>query len=327
MVIKDFEMEYWDRLVDFNRRMYPSRKNVAALQKFRMLDCPSSEDMHLNAIMLDDEGEIRAQILYTSTGYYLRGEKNECLWGYDLVVEPEFRKMNYGLDMLEYMRDYRKLPFFAAGINETALKLEKIILKSRIIGYLKKYVKVVNPLFVPLAIDRHIGVDRFPDRVGCFRKATDCEKLPDRQTAYNMDLIEFVRDKAFLSWRFFKAPHSYAVYVSEEGTDYFVVRTIVRQHITALVLVDYRCSMQRTDALSGIIDAAIGLTKKLRLPILISASSLADADREFESKGFKTVGNHRPITMNRNVDSEKEKIDTRSFVFLTLADSDGEINW
>lgn len=327
MIIKDFDMEYWDRFIEFNRRMYPSRKNVTDLHKFRMLDCPSANDIHLNAILLDDNGDIRAQVLYNSAQYYFHGEKHEGLWGYDLIVEPEFRKMNYGLDMLEYMRDNRKLPFFAAGINETALKLEKIILKSRIIGYLKKYVKLVNPLFIPFAIHRHIDADQFPDSIGKFNKVTACTELPNQQMAYNPDILEFARDKAFLTWRFFKAPHQYAMYVSKDNTDYFVVRTIVKQHITALVLVDYRCTLKNKNALSDIIDAATHVTKRLHLPILISASSLADADKEFEVKGFKTVGNHRPITMNQNINSEKAKIDTRSFVFLTLADSDGEINW
>lgn len=327
MRIEKLSKSTYEEWVNFNKRMYPTRdrEHLEKLLYFRTYQMGERE-LCLNLLLLNDDGNIIGQILYNSTKCFFFGETKVSLWGFDFIIAPEMRKYAYGLDFLEYVQENVTDVSFASGIGDVALKLEKAY-GSKIIGYLKKYVKIVNPLFLFSSIDRTIYREKYPEKLSGFVKVSEVVQLWDRQISYNSDMIEFYRGLAFLEWRFFKAPHDYVIYKSENTDNYFVVRTIIRKHITALVLVDYRCDWKNEKEFLDIVKTAQSLTNKLHLSVLITASSCKYGDAVLSSFKFRKIGRDRPITINKNIKQYKDRVNNRDLIFTTLADSDGELNW
>lgn len=327
MEIKDLSPELYASFVAFNKAIYPERENVDELLEFRVLNSPY-KDMELNVVLLDDINAVVGQAQYYSTYYYHEGKTEQSLWGYDLIVKPELRKMNYGLDLLEYVSENRTQVAFASGVGDMALKIEKAILGVKVMGFLKKSIKIVNILNFPFSINRRVSLKNYPQKINGFVKVTDPTRLGNLAKPYNDELLEFCRDREFITWRFFEAPYEYAFYKSVDNDNYFVVRTIVKNHITVLVLIDYRCDLKQSQEITEIINAAVKLTNRLFLPILITASSTIYVDTVLQENSFKVIGRDRVMTIyQKGVKAYQQEIVDRKFVFTTLADSDGEILW
>ena len=327
MKIKDLSPELYPSFVTFNKAIYPEREKVDELLEFRVLNSPHN-DMELNVVLLDDNDDVVGQAQYYSTSYYHEGKTEQSLWGYDLIVKPALRKLNYGLDLLEYVSENRARVTFASGVGNMALKIEKAILGVKVMGFLKKSIKIVNILNLPFAINRRVSLKNYPQKINNFVKVTDPNRLGNLTKSYNSELLEFCRDNEFLAWRFFEAPYEYAFYKSVDNDNYFVVRTIVKNHITAVVLVDYRCDLKQSQEITEIINAAVKLTNRLFLPVLITASSTIYVDTVLQEKSFKVIGRDRVMTIyQKGVKAYQQEIAERKFVFTTLADSDGEILW
>ena len=328
MKIKDLSPELYASFVAFNKAIYPERKNIDELLKFRVLNSPHKKDMELNVVLLSDDEDVAGQALYYSTSYYHEGKTEQSLGGYDLIVKPKLRKMNYGLDLIEYISENRTQIAFASGVGDMALKIQKAIARAKVIGFLRKSIKIVNILNFPFAINRQVSLKSYPQKINGFVKVADPTRLENLTKPYNDELLEFCRDREFLTWRFFEAPYEYAFYKSVDNDNYFVVRTIVKNHITAVVLVDYRCDLKQSQEITEIINAAVKLTNRLFLPVLITASSTIYVDTVLQEKSFKVIGRDRVMTIyQKGVKAYQQKIAERKFVFTTLADSDGEILW
>jgi hypothetical protein len=262
--------------------------------------------------------------------YYYKFNDIQGNWIFDYIVNEEIRKEGYGIDLLQFALQNRKFPIFATGSGPMALKIElKIGFKQ--IGDLKKYVGYRNPLYFFTSLFRGIIRDsQYPKTIKL--KNDQFDKLlpiniPDYSCAFNTQLLEFGRDKEFLKWRFYNKLHEYSLYKQRNGDNYFVVRTIVKKGITCLVLVDYRCDFSTIAEFSLIVNVVYKLASKLRLSLVLTGSSLVVADDVLEKMNFKAVGRARPIITTEKYLEEKERILNRDFVLVTLADSDGEINW
>jgi hypothetical protein len=232
------------------------------------------------------------------------------------------------LDLIQY--GINKAQSFATGSGPIALKIN-LALGCFQIGEIKKYVKIVNPLLGFTSLFRgNVPSKRFPNDIMVgkgqkFLRISDKYNLFNKATAYNADLLEFARDESFLKWRFFSGLHDYAFYKSQDSDNYFVLRTFVMHHITAMELVDYRCDASSPDEFDAILSASLKITKKLLLPIIVTGSSLAIFDSVLESKGAKVNGRNRPIiSTTKEYKPYKQLINERRFTFVTLADSDGE---
>lgn len=330
MNIKNLSIDRYEDFVTFNHEMYPERKKNKELIQFRVLDAPDENDIALNIIMIDDNNNPIGQILYNSTKYYHKKKIINAIWSFDLIIKKEFRKYNYGLDLLEYTCNNRPQVTFATGIGDMALKIEKAF-GSKVIGHLKKTIKIINPINFLFAINRTINSSGYPLIIKYkdkeYIKINNIDQIRNNIEAYNPDMIEFSRDLEFLNWRFFKAPNYYALYKAQDSNNYFVVRTIIKKYITALVLVDYRCNLKEPREINEIINIAQKLTHSMWLPVLITGSSNKYVDEVLNNKHFKVIGRDRPITINRKIKEYQELIDNREFIFTTLADSDGELNW
>lgn len=320
---------------DFNSTAFLSRGDFnEKLTNFRYFNPLHPGDFaNDNILSFDDSDNISGQALYHPANYYFENEKRPMEWGFDLFVRPDMRSESVGIHLMEYIKAQKSTPIFASGVGEKALKIEKFF-GYHIIGYLKKYYKIVNPFFAitGLLAPKNIKPSQFPKvvMVGNDRfEKTAMEQLWNASEPYNNNLLEFERDRKFLQWRFYSDGFGYAVYRlmddSAQKPLYFVVRTVKIKKITTLILVDYRYDTAKKEQLELILNAAAKVCSRLFLPIMVTGSSHQVTDKVMESKKFKVTGKDRPIICNKKeYKIFKEPIANRNFIFSTLADSDGE---
>jgi hypothetical protein len=328
MKINYIDKNNLEKLNSFYYKSYPEKRNHKEILRFWL--SKSKEEYTLSTILSSESKEIWGQLLSSSMSYYYSNQIFNGTWMFDYIISEEKRKDGYGIDLLQFALQKRKVPIFATGSGPLALKIE-LRMGFKLIGELRKYVGISNPLFLPSSLFRGVvSMKKYPATVNCKAKTfklTTVDQLPDFISPFNSELLEFGRDNTFIKWRYFSDLHSYAFYKQEEGDDYFVVRTIVKRGITCLVLVDYRCSFSEKQNFVVLLKAVKKVASLLKLSVIISGSSLRITDEVFENKRFRSIGRPRPIITTEKYKEEKQRIENRGFVFATLADSDGEINW
>ena len=320
----------------FNLNSFPKRKSfINDLIDFRYFNkCHNGEFIKNNILAFNDENEIIAQSLYHPAKYYFESKLNEMEWGFDLYVDPRSRNESVGLHLFEYIKANKNVPIFATGVGEKALKIEKFF-GYHVIGHLKKYFKIVNPLlFVTGVLQGKNNLNnRFPILInnnGVIFKKVKGDELWNANQAYNADLLEFERSENYLNWRFNSDKFKYSIYKLEKETNdllpvYFVVRTVKVKGVSCLVLVDYRYNVKDKKDLEMIICAVEKISIKMLIPVIIAGSSHFVSDSVFELHKFKINGKDRPIICNvKDYKIYKTNIEKRDFIFTTFADSDGE---
>lgn len=315
-------------LQDYNNKIYPEKKIPA--KDYLNFWLGRNDDAFNHCIIIkDDNGEIHGQVLSTEMSYFLFGKLVKSVWGFDLIVDENLRKENWGIDLLlKYMEMFPNS--CATGIGPMALPIHKKM-GSKMLGEIRKYVGVTNPLYMLFSPFRgNIKAENFPSSISTngkiFRKLSR-DEMPSLTKPYNDDLFEIARDKDFLQWRYFNDLHSYAFYKDKKSNDFFVVRTTILKHITVMLLVDFRCNMSDVNAFEDIYLATKKVMSKLHIGMLVAGSSLKVVDDVLERHGFKSVGRPRPVMGLVKVKEYKEIINSREFLFTTFADSDGETNW
>lgn len=324
MKIKDMNKDYIQDLYEFDHRMFPQRKNYKEVLDFYFAKEEHGEKY--SNIIVDDDNKIVGQHLFFPVQLYYKDETINSYWSFDWIVDEKIRNAPWGISLLIYSN--KKALSCGVGSNDTSMKISTR-LGFRQIGSVKKYIKIANLLYVFTAFMRgNIKCGRFPKEVKvknkCYR-ITDSNNLPDLTKPYNDDLIEYGRNSNFLKWRFFSGLHDYAFYKETETDDFFVVRSFVRCHITGLELADYRCKKNDGSDFDSIYKAVVEIAKNLCVPLIYTASSLKVFDDVLENNGAKRNGRDRPITTSLKIfDERKDKFEDRDFIFVTLADSDGE---
>ena len=316
------------QLQDFNNRIYPDK--LIPSDRYLNFWLQRNDDAYNHCIVIkDEEGRIYDEVFSTEMSYFLKGDLIKSVWGFDLIVEEQLRKDNWGIDLLlKYIDMYPNA--CATGIGPQALPIHKK-LGSKPLGEIRKYVEIVNPLSMFTSLFRgNVKAEKFPASVSVngktFRKLSR-EEMPELTKPYNDNLFEIARNKEFLQWRYFNDLHSYAFYRDEQSDDFFVVRTTIQKYITVMLLVDYRCDMSDAKAFENIYQAAKKVMSKLHIGMLIAGSSLKVVDDVLENHGCKSVGRPRPVMGMVIVKEFKERIENREFLLTTFADSDGETNW
>lgn len=316
-------------LYAFNAKIYPGKK-INSKNYIDFWLSRNEEAINHVWLVLDDAGNIVGQDFLNPMSFYYEGIKYDSYWGFDLIVEEKYRKDAWGAFlMFEVSRAYRK-NFYSTGSGPAALDLN---LKLGVcnLGQLRKYVGIVNPLCLITSVGRGIiDINKYPTLIKLKNKSfkmVSKEAIPSYSEPFNQQLLEISRDKDLMHWRFNNSLHRYMIYLNDSSDDYFVMRTTVIHGVTTAILVDYRCRVGDKEGFTDILEAAIMVTSKLHLSILITGSSHKDFDKVLESYWFKSVGRPRPIIgPNRYKDREQDIIN-RDFCFVTLADSDGETNW
>lgn len=332
MNIHNLDKKDIQKLYEFNRLCFPERENIEKIIDFWFNKNP--EEYSLSVILEGDNEEIWGQILRSSTAYYYAGNYHAGEWVFDYIVRKDKRKEAYGIDILQYILKQKKVPVFATGSGPLALKIE-LKMGFKLVGELRKYMGIIHPIFMLSSLFRgKIPIQKYPKIIKTRNisfRLIENRTIPNFEKPYNNEVLEFVRDRSFMLWRFFSNIHVYAVYVQNDSDNYFVLRTIIIKNVTFLALVDYRCNLANKEDFKIILDAAQKITKKLKLGALITGSSLNGIDAILESHKFKSLGRPRPIIVSKSftedINNIKDKIINRNFIFVTLADSDGEILW
>lgn len=314
------------QLIKYNEKTFPDRgENAKKIIDFWL---SRRENAIEDFIGVEKDGVFYGQELFSAMSAYYKGEYEEAQWGFDLVVDENLRKDAIGLDLMQYhMKEFPNQ--YCTGSGPLAVKLH-LKLGRMLLGDIRKYVKIVNPLWIPFSAFRgKVPKEKYPKTIGNVWEKVECvEQLPEFPQPYNSDILEIGRDKEYLKWRFFSGFHPYAMYKNTNNNNYFVVTTTVQKHLTAIVLMDFRCSLGDSDGFSAIVKATNKLANKLYLPISICGSSHAVIDDVLEQNGYKSVGRPRPIIgKKKKYKAEKDFIQARTFTLVTLADSDGEVYW
>lgn len=316
-----------DNILSFNQKSYPQKTKIRECLSFWRSKSPDA--INKNILIVDTNNFVHGQMFVSDMTYYYKGQRIDSFWEYDLIVEEELRKSAWGVDLVLYSMDlYPNSCSTGSGPQALPVHLK---LGQKLLGEIKKYVGIVNPLYLFTSIHRgEINAKDFPNNVnrGEFHfEKVEVGSLPSLTVPFNQDLFEIARERDYLKWRFFSGLHEYVFYKDSLSDCYFVVRTIVKKKITALVLVDYRFDITKPESFQTILSACRTIASKLNLSIIISGSSLAVTDSVFEKYRFKSIGRPRPVLGFLKCKDRKEDIDKRNFCFITLADSDGETNW
>lgn len=318
-----------EQFYKFNRIVFPERENIVEIINFWF--SKTNDEYLLSKILYRDSNEILGEILHSSMEYFYQNSIWKACWIFDYIVREDIRKEGYGIDLMEeVLKNKNEVPIFATGSGPLALKIE-LKMGFKLIGELKKYITIINPLYSLTSLFRkNIPLNKFPQKIKVKNQIFSLinkKNLPELAQPFNQDLLEIVHNKDFLNWRFFSNLHNYAFYLKEYGNDYFVIRTIAKKNITCLALVDYRCKIDNPNNFDTIIEATKEIAKRLRIAPIITGSSLQAFDEILEKKHFRTIGRNRPIISSKSFKNEDQRINDRSFIFVTLADSDGEISW
>ena len=313
-----------NRLYAFNSRAYPD-KAIYAKSYIDFFLSKSEEDIGACIVLENQREEFVGQIMASSMSYFLDGRKVDSVWLYDLIVDEQLRKSAWGIDLLLYCMEQHPNSC-STGSGPTALPLH-LKLGNKMLGEIRKYVKIVNPLYGVTSFRRGIiPVDMFPKEHDSYQKIGK-EDLHYLTKPFNQSLFEITRDRDFLQWRFFSPLHSYVFYQDKLSDNYFVLRTTVLHGITVMLLVDFRCGVGNGTAFENMLETVMHITKKLHLPIIVCGSTLAVIDQVLEKHHFRPVGRPRPVIGFVKCKGRQQDIADRKFCFVTLADSDGETNW
>lgn len=325
MQIRNVKRPDIGQIINYQLLMFPERASM--VKKLVPFWFSKTEKEYDESFLLEDDGIIRGELLFSSMNYFFNGVKNNDFWAFDLIVDENLRKEGHGLKlMMTAFKEHNTC--FCTGSGPLALKIE-LKLGFYMIGEIRKYVRVVNPIYICNSIRRgDVYRDKYPDYIVVddvkFEKV-NTQAMPNFETAFNDDLLEIGRDAFFLAWRY-KDLHEYVIYKQEASNNFFVLRSFIKKSITAMALIDFRCPIRAKGDYSILIKAAINITKRLRLPILVTGSSLSICDDVLENNGFKSIGRPRPIiTKDKRFKDYHEKQNNRNFCLVTLADSDGEV--
>ena len=328
MKIRRATSEDLQQLYAFNHRMYPERLNYKEIIDFWIAKSP--EAINDIIVVADDDGKIKGQQLFSSMSYYRDGVEVDGTWAFDLIVDEELRAGSQGFSLMWKCK--KEHPHtMSSGSNDISMAINMKI-GNKHIGDLKKFVGIANPLWLLTSVFRgSVPSNKFPQvlktKGAIYQKIEHLENIPQIKESYNLQLLEYSRKLDFITWRFFSGLHDYALYKRDLSDDYFVVRTIVRNHVTSLVLVDYRCRLSDESNMDKIICAFKSLASKLKLGVLIVGSSVALVDSVCMRYHFKAVGRDRPILGMISCEDSDRVRETRNFILLTLADTDGEVTW
>lgn len=328
MKIRRATTEDITQLYDFCHRMYPERTNYKEIVNFWL--SKGAEEINNIIVAVDDDGKIRGQQFFSSMSYYRDGMEINSTWAFDLIVDEELRAGSQGFSLMWKCKKEHPNSM-SSGSNETSLPIN-LKIGNKHIGDLKKFVGITNPLWLCTSFFKgNLKMQHFPTEIKVenviFKKVTNPELLPSYTKSFNSQFLEISRKHDFLSWRFFTQLHDYVFYKCETSDDYFVVRTIVKKHLTTLVLIDYRCPLKNESSFKVIMKAFTHLASALKIFMIIVGSSLTVSDKVCQDFQMRAVGRDRPILGMIDCEEPEKKRMERDFICLTLADTDGDITW
>lgn len=320
-IIKLTELDI-PKLVSYGEKIFPERRSYySSLLNFYF---KGRMNGLTGALAIIKDGEICGQTFHLETTMWFQNKKIVTCWGLDLIIDEDLREEAGGIDLI--LTSKKHYPNSAAvGSGDLALKIN-LKMGFKWVGEVRKYVGISSIPMLPIYL--FCKKNKFPQAINDFFLVSNKESF--RATDYfNKDIIEIGRDNDFISWRYFTPEfRKYFVYQNKSGL-YFVVRPIRYKGIRMLALIDFRCDLSVDGEFKAIFETVRKLAKRMLFPFMLCGSSHRTIDSVLEKNGMKSIGRPRPIIIRNELKKsiDEDRVNKRDFVFVTLADSDGEVSW
>jgi hypothetical protein len=310
-------------LIQFTKEKYPSRQFLREYLEYRLDNNPFGSLTRNALIALDDE-KVIGHIILIGSKFQINGREVETVWGNDFFVSEEYRKSMVALDLMQFA--VKNYSYLAYGIAPIALKLHSAF-KQKLIAHLEYYIFLRPGSIILRALGhRPVKNHEFPEMVSISKGVRFHRVLNGdfRINDYlqNTDVVEPIRSKAFLNWRFFFLENRYFVYCNDENKDtYFVVRPVYYKGLNMLLLVDYRFDLTKKSDFLNILKGCRRLLKQIKFDGLITSSSLDMVSQMLKRRLFY---NFRKSEIMSIISDLFPKNGETKKILVTLADSDGE---
>jgi hypothetical protein len=334
MLVRKFEDKDYHSLIDFNKAVFDKRDQIEESIVYRFYKNPYANQIAKEIIVaVDATNKIVGQILVLPSELYLDGEKYPVFFGMDFFLHSEYRNSLAGVILGNKFKDLKY--GYGIGLTDASLAIFKAF-KYKIVGFIPKYIKIINILSVLLSLlsirKKEVRKYSFPASIsvdsGMFIRVFEAVGLTPEVGYWNKNLIEFGRSTDFIRWRYFYYPDKYFVYKylpeNEEEISkpsFFVVRPIVWKRLNCLLLVDYRFNSEDKAMFNNILKSSIKISAKLKLAATITGCSLPSCENILRKKRFFKFGRALEIVTKFQAD----KIDTDlnvDKVLATFADAD-----
>lgn len=221
-------------------------------------------------IVVDDNENIVGCHFVFGTKVMIDGEEKEVGWGHDTYLDVEVRR-NMGLD---FVLAINKIPGFGIGLTRVNSALHhkmKSIFFENLNNYVYPVITLPTSFFhrrKALAKKEIISINNHS-----FRHVTEASAIHYLNQGYwfkNSKDIDFVRDEAFMSSRFFNNPvFKYTVYQLDDAYCYFVVRPVLFKGIPTCLLVDFRYDPTHLEQIELIFKAVNKIAVKSNLGLVL----------------------------------------------------------
>ena len=277
-----YSEEWRSPLKSYMRRTFPTYSEAYIDY---CLSQSSGDEPSLLAV--NDKNEVIGCHLYYCTKAMIKGELVSIQWGHDTYLDEEYRK-DLGVD---FLLARKKIPAFGVGLTETNVKMRKLMKSVFLNGVYNYYSVTLSILLYP--IQRLFSTKSALKNIDCIKvkdktyqkvHSSDDITIPNGGFWYKNFLeLDFVRDAAFLEYRFFQCKvHNYWVYASDDS--YFVVRYSTYRCIPALMLSDFRYNPAKPESANILIKAVLKLARKSKLGIVFFVCGDKNVDNFFNRK-------------------------------------------
>jgi hypothetical protein len=335
MKVRKIQQKDINSFIDFNIISYPARNCVKESIYYRFTENPFNKSSEYEILIAEDEfNNIVGQVLLMPSKFCFKGEILKSFWAMDFIVNES----NRGLIGFVLAKNAIKVEnHFSLGLTKVALDLH-LALGEKIVGYMCKYIKLNFSIsLLRFLLKRNRGkaeVFSFPDYLslneGKFKRVYSPEEIVPHEGYWNSTLVEFIRDKEFMKWRFFYYPDKYGVYkyIPNIKNDilkpsYFVVRPIVWKRVNCLLLVDYRFSFSEKEIFNMILKSTSKLAKHFKMAATLTGCSLPSCYPILGRNMFFRYGEDLELVTKFQLIKEIKEQNSDS-VFTTFADSDSD---
>lgn len=338
MTITHLTDDKFDAFFEFNKEINSTRKNLIERLTWQIFDNPLLTEKSQPSIFIaaDEKDRIVGQHLHNPVEYVYRGESKTGFFGFDFWVEESHRGQGIGW-ALASAGNQKFFPHFGLGVSASSKKI-LLSLNNKVIGnfFIHIWIRNVFSLFRlarhSLSTDKSIPRKeksthfRFPDvlsfkgcRFNLRRTLNQREYHP-----WNEEVLEFSRSLPFLKWRFLTGQENYSLYLLDEAdaTTYFVVRRIYSRGLRLLALIDYRLPFEDEEKFKLIVQASKLLARRAHCDGVFTMSTLRFFDTCLKRSLFFKRPTPIPILTNAELNFPQAKIEQRTGVLATMADSD-----
>jgi hypothetical protein len=326
---------------EFNRKVYPRRKEVVERFNFQFLGNPLLQDKSGPHILIacDADDQIIGQMGAMPLKYHFENQIQSGFCGCDFFVLEEYRKKGVG-GFLKFKSMKEFEPWFSIGMSEDSKKL-LVAAKAKRIGSVYSMIwfrglpsLIKSAYWFVFKKENQSGhkqsqLIRFPEFLShkshTFKKISSLGQRED--IPWKDGTLMFTRSSEFITWRFLNEER-YAIYVLEEdNSTYFAVRKIKLLGSDFLAIVDYRVPFEDKETFESIVYTSKKMAKILGCQGILTMSSHVFFDKLLKGTFFVKVGTEHEVFTKAELPDVTEKVLNREFVYATMADSDLEFSF